>query len=328
MAMKDPYTILGVTRSASDAEIKSAYRKLAKELHPDLNPDDPIVEQRFKEVSGAYALLSDTDKRAQFDHGEINADGSPARGYARGHAQGASGGFGGGGFGSGFGGGGGFGGFGGFSGDDDDFFGDIFRRAHAAGGAGAAGARGRTRTVKMRGKDVNYTITVDFEDAVRGGKRRLNLYDGSSVNLDIPPGSGNGQTLRLKGKGMQGMGGGEAGDALVELQVAPHPHFERDGNDIFLQFPITLSEAVLGAKLKAPTIHGPVAVKIPAGSNTGSSLRLTGKGVKPRKGAAGDQYIQLKVILPDTVDEKLRNFVETWSGDYDYDVRKRRGFDE
>ncbi|MDJ0686300.1 MAG: DnaJ C-terminal domain-containing protein [Alphaproteobacteria bacterium] len=299
--MKDPYAVLGVSKSASEGEIKSAYRKLAKELHPDVNPDDSIVEQRFKEVTAAYTLLSDKEKRGQFDRGEINADGSPVRGFARG------------GFGGGY-----SGGFrGGFDEDEaEDFFGDIFGRR-----------RGRTRTVRMRGKDVNYTISVSFEDAVRGGKRRLKLYDGSSVDVDIPAGTENGQALRLKGKGMPGMGGGAPGDALVDLQVEPHKHFERDGKDIFLQLPITLAEAVLGAKITVPTIHGSVAVKVPEGANTGTSLRLTGKGVKPTKGAAGDQYVQLKVMLPDKPDADLRAFVKKWSQDYDYDVRKRLGLD-
>ena len=206
--MKDPYSVLGVPKDADAAQIKSSYRKLAKELHPDVNPGDSIVEQRFKEVTAAYNLLSDPEKKAKYDRGEIGADGTPNRGNGARQRAGAGGGFGG-------------GGFGGFEAEDvEDFFGDIFGRQRQ---------RQRQRTVKMRGKDVNYTINVTFEEAALGVKRRLKLYDGSHVDVDIPPGTSDGQSLRLRGKGMPGMGGGEAGDAFVEIQVQPHKFFERDG---------------------------------------------------------------------------------------------------
>ncbi len=307
--MKDPYKVLGVSGEASAAEIKSAYRKLAKELHPDVNPGDTIVEQRFKEVTAAYQLLSDPEKKAQFDRGEINADGSPNRGFG-GRQRAGAGGF-----------GGGFGGFGGFDAEDvEDFFGDIFNRQRQQ--------QQRGRTVRMRGKDVNYNIQVGFEEAALGAKRRVKLYDGSMVNVDVPPGTEDGQTLRLRGKGMPGMGGAEAGDAYVEIQVSPHKYFERDGNDIFLEFPVTVTEALLGAKVTVPTIHGPVAVKIPGGSNTGTSLRLNGKGIGGRKGGPGDQYVQLKIMLPDKPDPELNDFVRQWARKGDYDVRKKLGFPE
>ncbi|RVU33842.1 J domain-containing protein [Hwanghaeella grinnelliae] len=307
--MKDPYSVLGVPKDADAAQIKSAYRKLAKELHPDVNPGDSIVEQRFKEVTAAYNLLSDPEKKAKYDRGEIGADGTPNRGYGGRQRAGAGGG-------GGFGGGG----FGGFEAEDvEDFFGDIFGRQRQ---------RQRNRTVKMRGKDVNYTINVTFEEAALGVKRRLKLYDGSHVDVDIPPGTSDGQSLRLRGKGMPGMGGGEAGDAFVEIQVQPHKFFERDGNDIFLELPVTITEALLGARVRVPTIHGPVAVKIPAGSNTGTSLRLNGKGVGGRKGGPGDQYVQLKVMLPDKPDADLNDFVREWSAKGNYDVRKKLGFPE
>jgi len=310
--MKDPYSVLGVPKDADAAQIKSSYRKLAKELHPDVNPGDSIVEQRFKEVTAAYNLLSDPEKKAKYDRGEIGADGTPNRGYGARQRAGAGGGFGGGGFGG--------GGFGGFEAEDvEDFFGDIFGRQRQ---------RQRQRTVKMRGKDVNYTINVTFEEAALGVKRRLKLYDGSHVDVDIPPGTSDGQSLRLRGKGMPGMGGGEAGDAFVEIQVQPHKFFERDGNDIFLELPVTITEALLGARVRVPTIHGPVAVKIPAGSNTGTSLRLNGKGVGGRKGGPGDQYVQLKVMLPDKPDADLNDFVREWSAKGNYDVRKKLGFPE
>ena len=303
--MRDPYDVLGVSRSASADEIKQAYRKLAKDLHPDLNPNDPIVEQRFKEVSQAYGILGDKEKRAKFDRGEINADGSERHtGF-------------GGGYGGGFGGGGpGFGGFG-AEGMDADIFADLFGRK-----------RGRGRTVRMKGKDVSYTVRVSFLEAANGGTRRISLYDGKSLDVRIPPGAEDGQTLRLKEQGMPGMGGGPAGDAFIEVQVDNHRFFERDGNDIFVEVPVTLAEAVLGGKITVPTISGSVSVTVPAGANTGTTLRLKGKGIAPKKGQPGDQFVKLKVVLPDKPDKDLVDFVKTWSKDYDYDVRKRAGLDK
>ena len=306
--MKDPYTVLGVARSADSDTIKQAYRKLAKELHPDLNPDDPIVEQRFKEVTQAYGILGDKETRAKFDRGEINADGSQKAGFG-------AGGFGGRGpFGGGFGGGAG----GGFSADQaEDIFSDLFGRG-----------RGRTRTARMRGKDVNYSLRVSFLDAAQGTTRRINLYDGKSLDVRIPPGTDDGQTLRLKGQGMPGMGGGGPGDAFVEVQVDSHRFFERDGNDIFLDVPVSLAEAVLGGKITVPTIHGSVSVTVPAGANTGTTLRLRGKGVHARPGVSGDQFAKLQVMLPDKPDRELVDFVKEWSKDFDYDVRNRAGLDK
>lgn len=295
--MKDPYDVLGVPRSASDGDIKAAYRRLAKELHPDVNPDDPIVEHRFKEVTAAYRLLSDKDARSKFDRGEINPDGSPRMDGAFRQR------------------GGGFGGFRGFEGGDpEDLFADLFGRR-----------RGQGRRTAMRGKDVSYTVRIPFEEAARGAKRRIKLYDGKSIDVDVPPGTEDGQTLRLKGQGMPGMGGGEAGDAYIEVQVEAHKYFERDGTDLFVDVPVTLREAVLGGKITVPTVQGQVTVTVPPGSNTGSSLRLKGKGIKPRNGPAGDQYVRLKVVLPDRPDRELTEFVERWSKDYDYEVRKRAG---
>ncbi len=294
--MKDPYSILDVPKSASAAEIKSAYRSLAKELHPDVNPDDAIVEQRFKEVTAAYHLLSDSQKRAQYDRGEIKADGTPNHNFGFRQRAGA----------------GGFGGFGGH--DAEDIFADLFGRQ-----------RGPRRPASMRGKDVTYNIRVSFEEAALGIKRLLKLYDGSSVNVDVPPGTTDGQSLRLKGKGMEGMGGGAPGDAFVEIQVDTHKFFERDGKDIFLQLPITLPEAILGAKVTVPTIHGPVSVGVPKGSNSGTSLRLTGKGIRPRKGGDGDQYVQLKIMLPDHIDDELSSFIADWREQHNYDIRKKMG---
>ena len=300
--MKDPYEVLGVKRTASADDIKQAYRRLAKEFHPDLNPDDPIVEQRFKEISHAYSILGDKEKRAKFDAGEINADGSQRAPFG----------------GGGFGGRAGGGGFGGFGGDAaEDIFADLFGRN-----------RSRARTMRMKGKDVNYSLRVSFLEAARGITRRVNLYDGKSLDVRIPPGTTDGQTLRLKGQGMPGMGGGEAGDAFIEVQVDSHRFFERDGNDIFVDVPVTLAEAVLGAKITVPTIHGNVALSIPAGSNSGKTLRLRGKGIQARPGVAGDHFVKLSVVLPDKPDQALVDFVTEWSKDYDYDVRKRAGLDD
>ncbi|WP_420724529.1 MULTISPECIES: DnaJ C-terminal domain-containing protein [unclassified Hwanghaeella] len=307
--MKDPYDVLGVKRTASADEIKQAYRKLAKEFHPDLNPNDPIVEQRFKEVSSAHSILGDKEKRAKFDRGEIGADGAPRGGFGAG-GYGPSGA-------RGRGPGGGFaGGFGGAA--AEDIFADLFGRN-----------RGRTRTMEMKGKDVSYSLRVSFLDAAKGTTRRINLYDGKSLDVRIPAGTEDGQTLRLKQQGMPGMGGGPAGDAFIEIQVDTHPFFERDGNDIFLDVPITLAEAVLGGKITVPTVHGNVSVTAPAGSNSGTSLRLRGKGIQPAGGAvAGDQFAKLIVVLPDKPDKALVDFVKEWSKDYDYDVRKRVGLDK
>lgn len=310
--MKDPYKVLGVPSSADADTIKQAYRKLAKELHPDLNPDDPIVEQRFKEVSQAYGILGDKDKRAKFDRGEINADGSQKAGFGAGGSGFGRGGFGQGGFGR-----GGFGGgAGGFGADAaEDIFSDLF-------------GRGRARTAQMRGKDVNYSLQVSFLDSALGTTRRINLFDGKSLDVRIPPGTDDGQTLRLKDQGTPGMGGGGPGDAFVEVQVEQHKFFERDGNDIFVDVPISLAEAVLGGKITVPTIHGAVSVTVPAGANTGTTLRLRGKGVKARAKVVGDQFVKLQVVLPDKPDKDLVEFVEEWSKDYDYDVRKRAGLDK
>lgn len=295
--MKDPYEVLGVKRTADADEVKGAYRRLAKEYHPDLNPDDPIVEQRFKEVSQAYGVLGDKDKRAKFDRGEINADGSQRGGF---------GGFGGGGAGR-----------AGYAADAaEDIFADLFRRNRARG-----------RTVRMAGKDVNYSLRVSFLDSAKGTKRRVNLYDGKSLEVGIPPGTEDGQTLRLKGQGMPGMGGGPNGDAFIEVQVDPHRFFERDGNDIFVDVPVTLAEAVLGAKITVPTIHGEVKLTVPTGANSGTTLRLRGKGICPRAGIEGDQFVKLRVVLPDKPDKALVDFVKEWSKDYDYEVRKRAGLD-
>ena len=288
--MKNPYDVLGLPPTASQDEIKSAYRNLAKELHPDMNPGDTIVEQRFKEVTAAYDLLSDETKRGQFDRGEINADGSPRMDgpFHRG----------------GFGPGGGV--------DFDDLVADLFGR--------------RRRPRQTKGKSVTYSVRVPFLEAARGGTQRVRLHDGTTVDVNIPAATSEGDSLRLKERGMPGTGGGPNGDAFVEVQVDPHPYFTREGLDIRLDVPISLAEAVHGAKINIPTVHGTVSVTVPAGSSSGRVLRLRGRGlVKGSK--KGDEYARLMIHLPDGADPKLKEFVRSWTKQGDYDPRKKAGFE-
>jgi len=301
--MATPYEILGLQPSASADDIKKAYRTLAKKLHPDLNPDKR-VEQRFKEVSAAYDLLSDPAKRARFDRGEIDASGAerPDRPFYRRYAEGREGAK-----------------YHDFSLDEDsaidDLFANLFRQKRPE------------RPMHLRGADVTYVAEVDFIEAALGAKKRLMLTDGKTLDVTIPPGTDDGQTLRLKGQGLPGTGGGPAGDAYIEVKVAPHPLFSRKGSDVHIELPITLPEAVLGASITAPTIDGPVSLKVPRDSNTGSTLRLKGKGIVDRStGQRGDHYVRLKVVLPDRADPELTDFLEKWARRHPYTVR--RGTDQ
>ena len=302
--MKDPYEVLEVARDADPADIKKVYRALAKKLHPDVNPDNKAVEQRFKEVSAAYDILSDPEKRGQFDRGEIGADGAARhRGPFRSQR-----------------GGGGFGGFdfGGAGVNVEDLFADLF-------------GRGRRPTARQqarpKGRNLTYTLRISFVDAMRGGRQRVALHSGKTLDVNLPPGATDGQKLRLKGQGMRGGAGAAAGDAFVELLVDSHPYMRRDGLDIHLDLPTTLGEAVLGAKIKVPTIDGVVSASVPKGSNTGTVLRLKGRGIlAPKGGRRGDQYVRLHIVLPDAPDRKLSEFLENWPGG-DYDVRKKAGFE-
>lgn len=298
--MADPYQLLGVPRSASDEEIKKAYRKLAKKLHPDVNPGDKKVETQFKEVTAAYDFLTDPEKRQRYDRGEIDESGQP-RGF--------------GGFGQGRRGAAGGRRPGGFGVDEEGGAEDVLRDFFGFGNRQRAGMR-------MRGADVSYQLEVSFLDAVRGGKKRISLTDGKSIDITIPPGTENGQTLRLKGQGLAGAGGAAAGDAFVEVLVADHPLFKRDGFDISIDCPITLPEAVLGATVTVPTIDGKVALKLPKDSNTGTQLRLKGKGIlNPKTNQHGDQYVRFTVILPEQADQELRDAIERWSKKHSYEVR-------
>ncbi len=297
----DPYSALGLSRTATADDIRRAYRKLAKELHPDVRPGDKQAEDKFKRATAAFNLLSDPMTKARFDRGEIDADGNERAAFgsrprysSRAHADaGAS--YGGGGFSG--------GGYSSGNGANDSFdLGDIFSDLF---GPGFGGGRGYSR---MRGRDIRFTLEVDFLDAVNGAKRRVALSEGRTLDVSIPPGVESGQVLRLKGQGGSGVQGGPAGDALVELTVRTHPFFRREGQDIHMDLNISLTEAVEGGRVQAPTASGPVTLTIPAGSNTGKTLRLKGKGVAGH----GDQFVRLQVVLPDAVDDDLKKFVKKW----------------
>ena len=307
MAQKDPYSVLGVARGASQDEIKKAYRNLAKKLHPDLNPGDKKIEAQFKDVASAYDILSDTEKRAKFDRGEIDASGTERaeNSFWRAYAESAPG--------TKYSSAGTTGGP-----DPSDIFSELFGDLGGKFGRGGRGAR--------RGSDVNYRLTVDFLDAAKGGSKRITLPTGKSLDVRIPVGTASGRTLRLAGQGMPGANGGPAGDAFVEIDVAPHAFFKREGNDVHLELPVTLAEAVLGAKVPVPTIDGPVSLTVPKGSNSGDKLRLKGRGVAdPATGVRGDQFVSFRIVLPEQPDPELSDFVERWARQHPYDVRAKVG---
>lgn len=303
----DPYQVLGVTREASADEVKRRYRELAKELHPDLNPDKPDVAERFKQVSAAYGLLSDPEKRARFDRGEIDASGQerPQQRFYR-DVQEEPGGT-------------RFYTREGFADADElhDFFNDLF-------GAGAASGQ-QTFRMRARGADISYTLPVDFIEAAKGVRKRVTV-DGRTLDITVPGGVRDRQMLRLKGQGGPGFEGGPPGDAYVEIHIQPHPRFERKDTNVHLELPVSLPEAVLGGRIQVPTVDGPVTMTVPKGSNAGSVLRLRGKGiVDPASGQRGDQYVRLKVVLPKEVDPELERFMESWAKEHAYDPRAAGG---
>ncbi len=300
---RDPYEVLGVKRDAPQKDIQSAYRKLAKKLHPDLNPGDKQAEDKFKEVSAAYGIVGDEEKRARFDRGEIDSSGAEQapRNYYRDYAanEGQRGPY------------QNTGGFADF-GDADDMFSSFFSRR----------SRGNSQ---MQGQDRHYTMEVDFLDAINGAKKQISLPDGPALDVQIPPGTRDGQTLRLKGKGDPGFNGGPAGDALISVHVRPHRFYTRDGDDIRLELPISLTEAVLGGKIRVPTPSGAVTVTLQPNSNTGKTLRLKGKGAPVRGKDNGDAYVTLKIMLPDASDPELTRFISDWDAGKTQDPRKTMG---
>jgi DnaJ-class molecular chaperone len=304
----DLYQRLGIQRGASEAEIKKAYRSLAKQLHPDRNKDNPNAAKRFSEVTAAYDLLSDKDKRAQYDRGEIDEQGQPKMPFGAG--------FGGGG-GPRPGGSGGFEGFeGGFPGGDTADLSDLFEglfggaTGRRGGSGGFGGFRQRARP-PQKGADIAYRLTVPFVEAATLKPQRITLADGKTIDLKLPNGVEDGTKIRLSGKGEQGPGG--PGDAIVTIAIAPHPFYRREGSDIRLDLPVTLNEAVLGGKVKVPTADGPVMLTIPKGSSSGKVLRLKGRGFHHKSGKRGDQLVSLEVDLP-AGDPELQAFAEKWSG--------------
>ena len=298
----DPYVTLGVAKGASDEDIRRAFRKLAKELHPDLNPANSAgTEEQFKKVSSAYEILSDPKKRRAFDRGEIDARGDPRRDgfrqYASGAARGAR--------------------AGARAGFEDVDVGDIFSDIVGGTRYGRSGQRGG---FSVKGPDVRYTLELDFLEAVLGAKKRVTMPEGGVLDLSIPAGVSDGQVLRLKGKGAVGIGTTERGDALVEVRVRPHARFQRSDDDILLDVPITIDEAILGAKIEVPTIAGRVQLILPKGTNSGRVFRLKGKGIKcVGRPEAGDQLVTVRIVLPDTIDDSLAYFFSEWRQKNRYD---------
>jgi DnaJ-class molecular chaperone len=297
----DPYTVLGVPRTATDEEIRRTYRKLAKELHPDLNPANrEAAEERFKRVSAAYDVVGDPEKRKRYDRGEIDAGGEPRRGFRRPPGTGGS-----------------FDGRAGGPRPDDDFsFGDIFTDLFGnMRGRGEPGS-----PFGARGRDMRYSLEVDFMEAAQGAKKRVTLPDSGALEITVPQGVVDGQVLRLKGRGAPGRRGAEAGDALVEIKVRPHPLFKRADDDIALDLPITLDEAVLGAKIEVPTIAGRVQLTLPKATSSGRIFRLKGRGVhNTTTGHTGDQLVTVRIVLPETVDDELGYFLSEWRQKHKYD---------
>jgi len=308
----DLYQRLGLKRGASEAEIKKAYRSLAKQLHPDRNKDNPKAAERFAEVTRAYDLLSDKDKRAQYDRGEIDEEGNPKMPFGGGY-----GGFNarpGAGPGAGAGQAGGFEGFQGNFGEADlsDIFEGLFGSAGARGGRGGGFGGFRQRAQPpQKGADTAYRLTVGFIDAATLALQRITLADGKTIDLKLPKGVEDGTKIRLSGKGQEGPGG--AGDAIVTISIAPHPFYTREGDNIRLNLPITLKEAVLGAKVKVPTPEGTVMLTVPKGSSSGKVLRLKGRGFTGKSGTRGDLLVSLEIEVP-AADPDLEAFAEKWSG--------------
>jgi DnaJ-class molecular chaperone len=341
--MRNPYEVLGVSRSATADEIKKAFRKLAKKHHPDANKNDPKAAVRFAEINSAYEILGEEDKRKAFDRGEIDAEGKPRFQGFEGFHPGAGGPgfrpgagpgeahfetytFGPEGFRRGAGragpGGGGFGGF-------EDILSSVFGGMRGAdAGAGRAGFQpfAETAEAPQRGQDASVDVTVTLEETVKGTHKRVTLPTGKHLDVRIPQGIADGQQMRLKGQGWPGQGGAAAGDALVTVHVAPHPTFKVEGADLRVEVPVALYEAVLGAKVRVPTLDGAVELAIPANTNAGRTFRLKGKGL-PRKGGAGagDLFATVRIVLPEAADPELEALMRKWRDEKPYDPRKEPG---
>ena len=300
--MNDPYKVLGLTKSASQSEIKKAYRKIAKTDHPDLNAD-PAAADRFKAAAAAYEILKDPATRARFDNGEIDGAGQERsqqqfyRDYAaRGdnpYRQHSSAG----------------------QGDFSGVFADLFGGMGGGGGGFRQSGRGG-EPFSMRGQDARFELRLDFLTAANGGTSRITLPSGDALEVKIPEGAAEGQTIRLRGKGGPGQGGGASGDAYLTLHIDPHPDWQRDGNDVTLTLPIAIDEAVLGARVQVQTLNGAVSMTLPKGANSGQRLRLKGKGIK-----GGDQYVALKIVMPAQIDDGLADFMRSWRETHAYDPR-------
>ena len=294
------YQVLGVDKNASDDDIRKAYRKLAKSLHPDLNPGDTETEERFKQVSAAFAIIGDAEKRAAYDRGEIDESGAekpPWQSYRQyadtdaSHQYHTSAGY-----------------------EDFADLGDIFKDLFGRGGGGARGP--------ARGGDLRYHLKIGFLEAAKGEKKRITMPDGASLDVTIPRGVADGAVIRLKGKGQPGQAGAAAGDALIEVEIEPHAFFTRDGLDVSIDLPITIDEAVLGAKVDVPTVDGLVAMTLPAGASSGRVMRLKGRGIRDRSGKrSGDQLVRLTIVLPDEIDESLKEFMTEWRKTHARDPR-------
>ena len=328
--MRDPYDVLGVSKNASAADIKSAFRRQAKKLHPDANKHDPKAATRFAELNAAYEILGEEDKRKAFDRGEIDAEGKPRFQGFEGFGGGPGGGFGRDGHFETFswgregfqraGGraGGGFRGFGGFD--------DILRQAFggaARAGRSAGGFQFEQEDFAGVGQDVTAALTISLPEAAKGTRKRVQLPTGKEVDVKIPAGLNDGQTIRLKGQGLAGPGG-RAGDLLIAVSVAPHPLFTREGADLRLELPIALYEAVLGAKVRVPTLDGAVELAIPAGTNSGRTFRLKGKGF-PAKNGRGDLLAAVRIMLPEGGDAELDELMRKWRETKPFDPRTDMG---
>lgn len=291
----DPYAVLGVARGASDDDIRRAYRRLAKEYHPDLNPESrAAAEAKIKTINAAFAILGDAEKRRQFDAGLIDGNGEVRQRHHRAHARAGT-----------------------APGGDDfgfgDIFSDLFGRGRGSGGHGG-----------MRGADVRYTLEVDFLEAANGAKKRVTMPDGGTLDLQVPEGVQDGQVLRLKGKGSAGPRGVEPGDALVEIKIRAHDTFRRTGDDIHVTAPITIDEAVLGGKIEVETITGRVQLTIPKGTSSGRAFRLKGRGVRSSPGTpAGDQIVTVSIVLPSEIDDQLAYFMTEWKRTHAYDPGRK-----